>query len=151
MPFRSVRPGLAAVLLIAPATAAHATPLGFTEVFADAAPFQQCLMLGIVVATVAAIALSVFKLLPGRLTGGSAFVSSLRFAGPIAGLLGAAYAAWKMCIGIATVPATPSLKVLAPGFAEIATLIALGALSGIIAIALTWAIEARIDRQVLAE
>ncbi len=150
MPFRLVRPGLVAALLMAPA-AAHATPLSFIDVAADAAPAQQCLMLAIVVATVAAIILSVFKLLPGRLSGGSTFVSSLRFAGPVAGLMGAAYAGWKMCIGIATVAATPSLKVLAPGLAEIATLIALGALSGIIAIVLTWAIEARIDRQVLAE
>ena len=150
MPFRLVRPGLAAAFLMAPA-AANATPFSFTDVAANAAPLQQLIMLGIVVATLAAIILSVFKLRPGRLSGGSTFVSSLRFAGPVAGLLGAAYAGWKMCIGIASTPYTPSLKVLAPGFAEIATLIALGALSGIIAIVLTWAIEARIDRQVLAE
>lgn len=150
MPFRLVRLGLAAAFLMAPA-AANATPLGFTEVFTNAAPIQQLIMLGITIATLAAIILSVSKLLPGRLSGGSAFVSSLRFAGPVAGLLGAAYAGWKMCIGIVTVGSAPSLKVLAPGFAEIATLIALGALSGIIAIALAWAIEARIDRQVLAE
>ncbi len=150
MPYRLVRPGLVAALLMIPA-AAHAAPFSFIDVAADAAPAQQCLMLAIVVATVAAVILSVLKLRPGHLSGGSTFVSSLRFAGPVAGLLGAAYAGWKMCIGIATVPSTPSLKVLAPGLAEIATLIALGALSGIIAIVLTWAIEARIDRQVLAE
>jgi len=132
-------------------TAVYATPLSFTDVAANAAPVQQLIMLAIAIATLAAIILSVFKLLPGRLSGASAFVSSLRFAGPVAGILGAAYAAWKMSIGIATITYTPTLKVLAPGFAEIATLIALGALSGIIAIVLTWAIEARIDRQVLAE
>jgi len=147
---RSTCLGLAAALLVVP-TVTYATPLSLTDVAANAAPVQQLLMLGIAIATLAAIIISVFKLLPGRLSGGSAFVSSLRFAGPVAGILGAAYAAWRMCIGIATVPDTPSLKVLAPGFAEIATLIALGALSGIIAIVLTWAIEARIDRQVLAE
>jgi hypothetical protein len=142
--------GIASAFLVMP-TVVNATPFSFTDVAASAAPVQQLLMLGMVVATLAAIVVSVFKLLPGRLSGGSTFVSSLRFAGPVAGLLGAAYAGWKMCIGIATVPVTPTLKVLAPGFAEIATLIALGAVSGIVAIVLTWAIEARIDRQVLAE
>jgi len=142
--------GLAAALFIIPSVAG-AAPLSFTDVARNAAPVQQLIMLGIAVATLAAVILSVFKLLPGRLSGGSAFVSSLRFAGPVAGVLGAAYAAWRMSIGIATVGYAPTLKVLAPAFAEIATLIALGALSGIIAIVLTWAIEARIDRQVLAE
>jgi len=147
---RSTCLGLAAALLVVP-TVTYATPLSLTDVAANAAPVQQLLMLGIAIATLAAIIISVFKLLPGRLSGGSAFVSSLRFAGPVAGVLGAAYAAWRMSIGIATIGDAPTLKVLAPAFAEIATLIALGALSGIIAIVLTWAIEARIDRQVLAE
>ncbi len=147
---RSTCLGLAAALFITP-TVAGATPLSLTDVAVNAAPVQQLLMLAIAVATLAAIILAVFKLRPGRLSGGSTFVSSLRFAGPVAGLLGAAYAAWRMSIGIATVGYTPTLKVLAPAFAEIAILIALGALSGIIAIVLTWAIEARIDRQVLAE
>ncbi len=141
--------GLTAALLITP-TVAGATPFGFADVARNAAPFQQLLMLGLVVATLAAIVISIMKLRPGHLSGGSAFVSSLRLAGPGAGVLGAAYAALKMCIGIATVPSTPSLKVLAPGFAEIATVLALGVVVGIIAIVLNWAIEARIDRQVLA-
>lgn len=150
MSLRFTRLGLAATLLVMP-TVGNASPLSLTEVAVNAAPVQQLLMLAITAATLAAIIVSVVKLLPGYLSGGSAFVSSLRFAGPVAGLLGAGYAAWRMSIGIATVGYTPTLKVLAPAFAEIAILIALGALSGIIAIVLTWAIEARIDRQVLAE
>jgi len=140
---------LAASLFAVPAVA-DAAPFSFIDVARNAAPFQQLLMLALVVATLAAIVISVLKLLPGRLSGGSTFVSSLRLAGPVAGVLGAAYAALKMSIGIASIPYTPTLKILAPGFAEIATVIALGLLSGIIAIVLTWAIEARIDRQVLA-
>lgn len=149
MSYRLTHLGFFAACLMVP-TAAGAAPFGFVEVARNAAPFQQCLMLALVVATLAAIVISAMKLRPGHLSGGSTFVSSLRFAGPAAGVLGAAYAGLKMCIGIATVPITPTLKVLAPGLAEIATVLALGLVVGIIAIALTWAIEARIDRQVLA-
>ncbi len=151
---RSICLAFAAALFAAPtlahATVADALPFGFIEVASHAAPAQQILMLCLVLATAAAIVVAVLKLLPGRLSGGSTFVSSLRLAGPTAGVLGAAYAALKMSIGIASTNYTPTLKVLAPGFAEIATVFALGLISGIIAIILTWAIEARIDRQVLA-
>ena len=149
MSLRLTRLGLAAALLVSPAAASAETP-SLIDMAVNAAPVQQLVMLVITVATLAAIVITVLKLLPGRLTGGSAFVSSLRFAGPVMGLLGAAYAGWNMSIGIATIGA-PNLKVLGPGFALIAFLVAIGAVSGLIAIALTWAIEARIDRQVLAE
>jgi len=148
MPFH--RPLLAAAILLAPISA-HAASLGLTDVVANAAPVQKLILLGIVAATVAGVVVGGLKLAAGpRLAGGSAFLSSLRLGGPIAGILGAAYAALKMSAGIAAIPYEPTLKVLAPGFAEIAALIALGFLSGVIAVALNWAIEARIDRQVLA-
>ncbi len=149
MPLRLTRLGLAAVLLVSPAAARAESP-SLIDMAVNAAPVLQLFMLCIAVATLAAIIIAALKLLPGRLSGGSAFVSSLRFAGPVTGLLAAAYAGWKMSIGIATIGA-PNLKVLGPGFAEIAFLVVIGAVSGLVAIALTWAIEARIDRQVLAE
>jgi hypothetical protein len=143
------RLALAAGLLAAPSLA-RAAALGPGDIFLHAAPLQKAIMLGLLAATVAGIAVSVSKLAAGpRLAGGSAFVSGLRIGGPVAGILGGAYAALRMSIGIAAVPYAPTLKVLAPGFAEVAALVALGFLVGATAVVLNWAIEARIDRQVL--
>jgi hypothetical protein len=142
------RSALAAAVLLAP-TIAHAAVLGPGELFADAAPVQKLIMIGLVGATLAGIVVLILKLASGRrLSGGSAFVSGLRLGGPIAGLLGGAYAALQMSLGIANVAYAPTLRVLAPGFAEAAAVVALGLLSGVIAVVLNWSIEARIDRQI---
>ena len=140
---------LATAALLVPGVA-RAADLSLPTVFGNAAPLQKLVILGLVVATVASMVVSTRKLTSRHLTGGSAFVSGLRFGGPIAGVFGAAYSALKMSVGIATIPTAPTLKVLAPGFAEVATLVALGFCSGIVAVALHWAIQARIDREVLA-
>jgi hypothetical protein len=140
---------LAAALLSMP-TVAGAASLGPGDIFADAAPLPKALMLGLLVAMLAGVVVAVRKLASGpRLAGGSAFISGLRMGGPIAGILGGAYAALRMSLGIANVPYEPTLKVLAPGFAEVSALVALGFLAGAVAVVLNWAIEARIDREVL--
>ena len=137
----------AGLLLPGMARAAALTP---AEIFANAAPVQKLIILGIVVATLAGIVVRALKLAPGRtISGGSAFISGLRLGGPIAGLLGGAFAALQMSLGVANMTYASTLKVLAPGFAEVAAVIALGLLSGAIAVALNWSIEARIDRQVV--
>ena len=142
---------LALVVLAAPGIAG-ATGLEPTDIFANAAPLQKLIMLGLLGATVACVIVGVRKLASGPgLAGGSAFISGLRLGGPIAGVLGGAYAALQMSLGIANVPYTPTLKVLAPGFAEAAAIVALGFLAGAIAVGLNWSIEARIDRQVLSD
>jgi hypothetical protein len=141
---------LAGLALLAPA-AAHAqgelTPL---VVFGDAAPSMKVLMLALIVASVAAVVVAVRKAMSGpHLTGGSAFVSALRLGGPLIGLFGTAYNGLNMALGVANVN-PPSLRVMAPGIAEVMTLLALGLVAGVVAVICHWVIEARIDRAVLA-
>ncbi|HLI67045.1 MAG TPA: hypothetical protein VKU90_11835 [Caulobacteraceae bacterium] len=138
-----------AAWLAAPSLA-EAAPLGPAQMFASAAIPQKLIMIGIVAAIVVSVVVSTAKLSAGsRLAGGSAFVSGLRLGGPIAGLLGGAYGGLAMAMGLANVGNPPTLKVLAPGFAEIATVVALGFLAGAVAVVLNWAIVARIDHEVL--
>src|SRR5208283_3408218 len=131
---------LTAALLSAPAIA-RAASFGPGDIFADAAPLPKALMIGLVAAIAAGVVVAVRKLASGpRLAGGSAFVGGLRLGGPLVGILGGAYAALRMSIGIANVPYEPTLKVLAPGFAEVAALVVLGFLAGAAAVILNWAI-----------
>jgi hypothetical protein len=140
---------LAAALLQAPSVA-HAASLSPGGIFANAAPLPKAIILGLLAAVLASVIVAVRKLACGpRSAGASAFVASLRLGGPIAGILGGAYAALRMSLGIANAPNAPTLKVLAPGFAEVAALVLLGFLTGVLAVVLNWAIEARVDRQVL--
>jgi biopolymer transport protein ExbB/TolQ len=139
---------LAGAALVAPAMA-RAASLDPGAVFANAAPVQKAVILALGAATVAAVAIAARKVAAGpRLAGGSAFISGLRFGAPIAGVFGGAFALFRVSLGIANVQAA-TLKMLAPGLAEAASVAALGFLCGVIAVALHWAIEARIDREVL--
>ena len=147
------RPSLALVALLAPVVA-RAAPIGPVQalpvqVFVNATIINKALILCLCAATVACVVIGVRKLVAGPDQGGSAFVSSLRLGGPVAGALGAAYALICMSVGLAHAAAAPSMQVLAPGFAEAATLIALGLFAGVVAVAFNWAIVARIDRSVL--
>ena len=136
--------------LAAAAGTAFAAPLRPMGVFAHAAPISKALMATLAVLTVAALVVGVFKLMRGpQLNGGSAFLSSLRFGGPLIGLLGAAWVGLSMFMGLANSPVTPELKVLAPGLAEAALLLGLGFLSGVAAVIMNWMVEARIDRAIL--
>jgi hypothetical protein len=119
-------------------------------VFESASYFQKAIMLVLVLSTVAALVVLALKLASGkRLSGGSAFLSGLRLGGPIIGLFGACYAGVAMALGVANVSYPVTLKVLAPGFAEIFLTIGLGFLAGVVAFFANWAVESRIDRQVL--
>ena len=123
------------------------TPL---TVFEYAAPFQKALMVVLVLASVAALVVLALKLASGkRLSGGSAFLSGLRLGGPIIGIVGACRAAFAMTLGVANVPIPVTLKMLAPGFAEIFLTAGLGFLAGVVAVFAHWTVESRIDRQVL--
>lgn len=139
---------IAAMALCAPAVA-RAGPLDAGAVFMHAAPLQKVIMLGLAVATLAGLAIAARKLTAGpKLAGGSAFIAGLRFGAPIAGVLGGAFALFRLSLGIANVPGA-NLKMLAPGLAEAAAVLALGFLCGVIAVVLHWTIEARLDREVL--
>ena len=125
----------------------HITP---ALVFADATPLGKLIMVVLLAAMVAAVLVTILKLAGGkRLNGGSAFLSGLRLGGPIIGGLGACNSFLMMTIGIANVPAELPLKALAPGFAEAFMQIGVGFLAGAIAVLCNWAVESRIDRQVL--
>jgi len=137
--------GLAGV--VGASSAAHALSQG--QIFGEASEEVQALVVALVVGMVAAIVITVRKVLPGaKLAGGSAFVSSLRAGGPLIGLLGAAINALGWCVAIAN-HGMPSMQVMAPGFAEAMFLILFGILAGVVAVICHWIIEARIDRSVL--
>lgn len=139
--------GLAAAAAPVGAAAQTLTPAG---VFMDAQPMIKLVMVGLLVATAAAVFVGIGKLRPGaQLNGGSAFLSALRFGGPVVGLLGASYVGLLMFLGISNAPGPVPMQVLAPGFAEVTLLIVLGLFAGAVATAFNWAVEARIDRQVL--
>ena len=67
----------------------------------------------------------------------------------LAGALGASYTALCSALGMANVPYEVTLKILAPGFAEAILLLGLGLFAGAVAVIGHWALEARIDRDVL--
>jgi biopolymer transport protein ExbB/TolQ len=148
-PLHAAAAGLA-VLLAFPALA-EAAPMTPAVIFMHAATVPKLIMLGLFVATWAAIIICVIKLRAGRkLSGGSAFLSGLRVGGPLAGLLGAAYGCMNMAVGVANLPVSPPLNVLAPGFAEALMLVTLGLQAGAVAVFCHWLVEAKIDRAVLA-
>jgi len=119
-------------------------------VFSDATPLGKLIMVVLFAAMVAAIVVTFVKLARGRrLNGGSAFLSGLRLGGPILGGLGACNSFFMMTLGIANIPADLPLKAMAPGFAEAFMEIGVGFLAGVIAVLCNWAVESRIDRQVL--
>jgi biopolymer transport protein ExbB/TolQ len=121
------------------------------DLIGHAAPLQKLIVIILVIAIVAALAVLVMKLKDGkRLAGGSAFLSGLRLGGPIMGALGACSTLLNMSIGYANISGDPGLKILAPGFAECFFLIGLGLVAGTIAVFAHWAVESRIDRQVLS-
>jgi hypothetical protein len=127
-----------------------ARPLTPFTVFRYAPPVQQFIIVVLILAIVAALAVLALKLSPGRrLSGGSAFLSGLRLGAPIVGLLGACHAGLHMTLALASVRIEPTLKMFAPGIAQSFEMVGLGFLAGAVAVLAHWAIESRIDRQVL--
>ncbi len=123
------------------------TPLG---VFAHAAFTQQIVIVLLILSIPAALAVLALKLSrETRLSGGSAFLSSMRIGAPILGLLGGSYSGLAMAMGVVNLGVEPTLRVLAPGIAETFMVVGLGFLAGAVAVIANWAVEARIDRRVL--
>ena len=142
-----------AALLAAPAIAqpaqGSAPRLSGGDLFMDAALLPKLIVILLLVAMAAALVMAVRKVIAGpNLSGGSAFVSNLRWGGPLLGLLGATYGATNMFIGITNVP-NATLGQVAPGVAEAFFLAAVGLLAGVVGVAAQWVIDSRIDRQVL--
>jgi len=145
---RFITIGAAASLI--PGLALAQTRITPAVVFADAAPAMKLIMVLLLVSAIAAIVVTVLKVLSGpRLTGGSAYLQALRLGGPLIGLLGAAYNVLMINIGIANIGEQPPYNVLAPGVAEAAFIFVLGLIAGVVAVICNWIVEARIDRAVL--
>jgi hypothetical protein len=119
------------------------------SLFVDAALFPKVIVLLLVAAMIAAIVICIRKLASGpRLSGGSAFISGLRAGGPLLGLLGGGYGLLNISIGVAVMQ-PQDLYVVMPGIAETIFVILIGLLAGVVAVIAHWAIESRIDREVL--
>ncbi len=139
----------AALAAATPAAALAQTRLNAVMVFNDAAPSMKLIMLALILASLAAIAITVRKAMSGpHLSGGSTYLSALRLGGPLIGLLGAAYNGLNIAIGVSNVK-PESLDVIWPGVAELMSLITLGLVAGVIAVICHAIVEARIDRAVL--
>ena len=117
-------------------------------VFELANPLQKGIMVALVLAMAAALFV-LAKKLSGGVDGPSAYLSGLRLGGPIVGCLGASFSLLSTTLGYASIPGILPLKALAPGFAQAFLEIGLGCLAGVVAVCAHWAVEARIDRQVL--
>ena len=131
----------------APQTFHRITPV---DVFSLASPLTKLVIIVLIVSAVAALIVLGAKLAGGkRLNGGSAFLSGLRLGGPVIGGLGGCLSLLMMTLGVANAPFDLTLKMMAPGFAEAFLQVSLGFLAGAVAVFANWAVEARIDRQVL--
>lgn len=137
--------------------AAAATPVlaqtgraqGPMSVFADAGLLPKAIMAALLLLIIAALVVCARKISSGaKLSGGSHFLSSLRAGGPLLGLLGAGYGLINNAQAIAVLGPQP-LQVMMPGIVESLVLVMLGLIAGVVAVVAHWAVEARIDREVL--
>ena len=139
---------LAATTLASPAMAAP--QLGFTTLVLLSHPMLKLVMMVVAIATIAAVVITVRKLsAKDSLVGGSAFVKALRLGGPLLGLLGASYAAMNIFIGLSSFSKPVNPVIYMPSVAEAFAVLIVGLVSGVVAVIANWALEARIDREVL--
>jgi len=119
-------------------------------IFMDAALPIQAVVFLLLAGAAGAVVVTIRKLARGGpIVGGSAYLSALRLGAPLLGLLGAAYGAMNMFIGIAHVDRDLPLAIVAPGIVEAIFTILIGLLVGFIAVICNWAVESRVDRDVL--
>ena len=124
--------------------------LSLAEVAMNAPPVPKLIIAALALASVAAVVVCIGKLASGpRMSGGSAFLSGLRFGGPLAGLFGAALTGLQMAMGAANTAGPVPASLLAHGYAQIMLLLVFGFFTGAVAVIANWAVESRIDRSVL--
>lgn len=141
---------LTAAMALAVPAVAQAEPLTILGVMRDASVINKLMMLVPVVAMAWAIVVCWRKVAAGpELITGSAYLAGLRYAGPLFGCLAAANVIFGMTLGMANVAVAPTLKELAPGFAEAALTLMFGIKSGVVAAVANAVVEGRIDRAVL--
>lgn len=124
--------------------------LSFGDVFADASIIVQAVFAALIVSAVAAIAiwaLSLRKVGTADAKGLAAALGRLkivRAAGTPLGALTAAYVLLSGFIGIANVRPTPTMAVMAPGWAEAALAVMLGLLASTVGVLCERHLEAQI-------
>ncbi|PZQ59239.1 MAG: hypothetical protein DI570_16390 [Phenylobacterium zucineum] len=126
--------------------------LTFGDVFADASLMVQAVFAALIVSAVAAVAIwamSLGKVGKADAKGLAAALGRLkivRAAGTPLGALTAAYVLLSGFIGIANVRPTPSMAVMAPGWAEAALAVMLGLLATTVGVLCERHLEAQIRR-----
>ncbi|HTI65950.1 MAG TPA: MotA/TolQ/ExbB proton channel family protein [Caulobacteraceae bacterium] len=118
------------------------------KAFGDAAPMVKLVMGGLLLASVAAVAIWAQQLV--RLRRGeavqTAFLQGLAAAGPLLGLYGAVYGLLNGFLGISNIRPAPTLTVVAPGIAEALLCLGIGLFAAWIAVICRWQLEGRISR-----
>ena len=161
---KAVRSAAAGVILALAAATAQAQPatgytvvppserLTFAGIFADAAPEVQAVMAILVLATLASVALWAIGL-PRVGKGDAKGVATalgrlkiIRSAAVPLGFLSASYTLTMGFVGVSNVRPTPSLTVMAPGFAEASAAVVLGLLAAVVAVIGERHLEARLRR-----
>lgn len=126
--------------------------LRFIDLFADASLANRGLMLLLALAAGAAIVLWVVGRLrtmgsePSRAVGGLRYLKGMWVGSLLLGLLGASFTVLSMCVGLANVRPTPSVAILAPGFAEALFQVTLGLLAAAVAVICHQDLDARLRR-----
>lgn len=144
---------VAGLILAAPAAAQEAVnytlvapELRLTPVraFGDAAPLVKLLMGGLVVATIAAVAIWASQVRAP--TPRTAYLQGLAAAAPVLGLLGAVYGLMNGFLGISNIRPAPTITVVAPGVVEALLCVGLGLVAAAVALICRWQLEGRISR-----
>jgi hypothetical protein len=137
---------VASTLMATPALAAEVTPFA---IFSFATIPMKLMMVALVVATIAAVVITIRKIGAGQISGGSTYLASLRLGGPLVGLLGTTLHGLWSFLGILSVGRTAAFEAFVPGLAEALLVMSLGLIAGVVAVICHWAVEARVDRMVL--
>jgi len=127
--------------------------LTLIDVVTHAKPLVMLVFAGLIVATAYAAFVYIRGVISrrGERPSGLAFLAALASGGPLIGLFGATYGLLDMCIGIANVQPSPSVAVLAPGYAEAALSVTLGLLAGAVAVIGHRHLQARLDTPTQSE
>lgn len=126
--------------------------LGVGEVFGDAAPEVQLVMVLLLAGTVWSLivwAMSLSKVGQGDAKAVATALGRLRIVrsgGVMLGLLGAAYNVFSSALGIANVRPAPDITVMAPGLAEASLCVMLGLLASTVAVICERHLEGRVRR-----
>ena len=122
------------------------------DIFGDASMLNQILMGGLALAAVAALACWALGRVraggaePSRAVGGLRYLKGMWLGSVLVGLAGASYTLLCMCVGLANVRSSPTIAVLAPGFAEAIFQVMLGLAAAAIAVICQQDLESRLRR-----